>query len=298
MNSGLAFWGPFLVIFGAALLISVVQRYARDVCLMKFDSDHVLIQMKDAKWLWGKMEVHSKALELIYTRPIRTAAGYELLSRIFYEQNIADMLVLLRPEPAPGSPAHAEWVREMQRLRNPPFFRRMARDLRNLFNMLRNAFSESIALVIGVVKQRTAAGKIAGVDRHATEAGQKLLATIPASYEPILEHYLSQEVAVESYKDIANPGAGIIERVGVLAEYSDKFLFLRDVLLSEWIPAEALRTHDARDRFAVILPRSNSFVRHLARRPEPSAAVTAMTESASTGDSIPSAKHEDSLVSK
>lgn len=82
----------------------------------------------------------------------------------------------------------------------------------------------------------------------------------------------------------------------MLAEYSDKFLFLRDVLLSEWIPAEALRTHDARDRFAVILPRSNSFVRHLARRPEPSLAVSAMTQSTSTGDSPEFAKREDSLV--
>ena len=53
MNSGLAFWGPFLVIFGAALVISVVQRYARDICLMKFDDCHVLIQMKDGKWIWA-----------------------------------------------------------------------------------------------------------------------------------------------------------------------------------------------------------------------------------------------------
>jgi len=296
MNSSLAIWGPFLVIFGTALLISVVQRYARDICLLKFDGDHVLIQMKEGKWLWGTLEVHSKALELIYTRPVRTAAGSELLTRIFYEQNIAEMALMLRPEPAPGSPAHAAWVREMQRLRNPPLLRRMGRDLRNLFNMLRNAFSESIALVIGVVKQRTAAGKIAGVDRQATEAGQKLLATIPASYEPILEHYLSREVAVETYKDVANPGAGIIERVGVLAEYSDKFLFLRDVLLSEWLPAEALRAQDARDRFAIILPRSNSFVRHLARRADPSLAVSAMTQSASSGENTPVVKREDSLV--
>jgi len=289
MNSGLAFWGPFLVIFGAALLISVVQRYARDVCLMKFDSDHVLIQMKDAKWLWGKMEVHSKALELIYTRPIRTAAGYELLSRIFYEQNIADMLVLLRPEPAPGSPAHAEWVREMQRLRNPPFFRRMARDLRNLFNMLRNAFGESIAVVVGLVKQRTAVGKIAGADQKATEAGKQLLTAIPANYEPILEHYLSREVAVQTFKDMANPGAGFTERVGVLENYSDKFLLLRDVLLSEWLPADALREQDARDRFAILFPRSNSFVRHLARRTGRISTVSAMMNAVSASPELASA---------
>jgi hypothetical protein len=278
MNSSLAIWGPFLAIFGGALLVSVVQRYARDICLLNFDDEHVLVQMKDGKWLWGKLQVHSKALEMIYTRPVRTAAGYGLLTRIFYEQNIPDIAFLLRPEPAPGSAAYDAWAKEMQRLRHPPLIHRLARGLRNVFNMLRNAFSESVALVVGVVKQRTAVGKISGVDRHATEAGQKLLATIPASYEPILEHYLSREVAVETYRETANPNAGYIERVGVLAEYSDKFLYLRDVQITDSIPEAALRTHDARDRFAVVLPRTTSFVRHLAVRPDPSAAVVAMAE--------------------
>jgi small nuclear ribonucleoprotein (snRNP)-like protein len=266
MSSGLAFWGPFLVIFGAALVISVIQRYARDICLMKFDGCHVLIQMKNGRWVWGTLEVHSKALEIIYSQAERTATGGEMLTEIFYEQNVAEILIVLRPEPAPGSPAHEHWLREMKRLRNPPFFARLMRDLRNLFNMLRNAFGESIAVVVGIVKQRTAVGKIVGADQKATEAGKQLLMAIPASYEPILEHYLSREVAVESFKDMANLAAGVTERVGVLAEYSDKFILLRDVLLSEWLPAEALRDSDARDRFAVLLPRANSFVRHLARR--------------------------------
>ena len=278
MSSGLAFWGPFLAIFGAALIISVVQRYARDICLMKFDACHVLIQMKDGKWIWGRLEVHSKALEIVYLQPHRTAAGDEHLTRIFYEQNMADIALMLRPEPAPGSPSHARWLREMQRLRNPPFFRRVARDLRNLFIMLRNAFGESIALVVGVVKQRTAVGKIVGADVKATEAGKQLLTAIPASYEPILEHYLSREVTAESFKDMANPAAGISERIGVLAEYSDKFILLRDVLMSEWLPPDALRTEDACDRFAVLLPRTNSFVRHLARRTEPTKATQAMVQ--------------------
>jgi hypothetical protein len=234
--------------------------------------------MKDGKWIWGALEVHSKALEIIYGQPQRTAAGDERLSTILYEQNIADVVLLLRPEPAPGSSAHEHWLREMEKLRHPPFFRRIARDLRNLFNMLRNAFGESIAVVVGIVKQRTAVGKIAGADQKATEAGKQLLGAVPASYEPILERYLSREVAVESFKDMANPSAGISERVGVLEEYSDKFIMLRDVLASEWLPPDALRNEDARDRFAVLLPRTNSFVRHRARRPERMTAISAIAQ--------------------
>src|SRR4051812_43929214 len=112
MNSGLAFWAPFLVIFGTALIISVVQRYARDLCLKQFDGCHVLLQMKDGKWIWGTLEVHSKALEIIYGQPQRNAVGDEHLTTILYEQNIVDIVLLLRPEPARGSPAHEHWVRE------------------------------------------------------------------------------------------------------------------------------------------------------------------------------------------
>ena len=260
MNSGLAFWSPFLVIFGAALIISVVQRYARDTCLMKFHRCHVLIQMKDGKWIWGTLTIHSKALEITYCQSHRTAAGDEHLTQILYEQNMPDIALVLRPEPAPGSPEHDRWLRAMQRLRRPPLHRRAARNLRNLFNMLRNAFGESIAVVVGLVKQRTAVGKIAGADQKATEAGKQLLTAIPANYEPILEHYLSREVAVQSFKDMANLGAGFIERIGVLENYSDKFLLLRDVLLSEWLPAEALREEDARDRFACLVP-ARQFIR-------------------------------------
>jgi hypothetical protein len=276
MSSGVAFWGPFIVIFGAALIISVVQRYARDACLMKFHGCHVLIQMRDGRWHWGRLRVHSKALELIYVPPHRLVTGDEHLSRLFYEANITDIALMLRPEPGVGSPEHERWVREMRTLRNPGVVRRVARNVRNAFIMLRNAFGESIAIVVGIVKQRTTIGKIAGADQKATEAGKQLLTAIPASYEPILEHYLSREVATESSKDMANPAVGTTERIGVLEEYSDKFILLRDVLVSDALPDDAFRSQDAHDRFAVLLPRTSSFVRHLARRAERTAVSNAM----------------------
>ena len=49
----------------------------------------------------GRLKVHSKALEIIYLQPKRTAAGEEHLTRVFYEQNMADIALMLRPEPAP-----------------------------------------------------------------------------------------------------------------------------------------------------------------------------------------------------
>lgn len=266
MTSGLSFWGPFLAIFGAAIVLSVVQRYARDTCLMRLNGEHVIIQLKGARWVWGVLDVHSKALEIIYCEPRQLATGDHYLTQVLYEQNIAEITLMLRAEPSPGSPEYPRWVREMQRLRHPGLLARRKRDLRKLFSMLRNALSESIAVVVGIVKQRTAVGRIAGADIKATDTGQKLLTAIPASFEPILEHYRSRDVAVESFKDPANPGLGVITRIGVLDEYSDKFIVIRDVVATMEFPPEALRPDESSQRFTVLVPRSTSFVRHLARR--------------------------------
>jgi hypothetical protein len=96
-----------------------------------------------------------------------------------------------------------------------------------------------------------------------------------------------------------NPSAGVIERIGILAEYSDKFLYLRDVIFREPLPVEALRPHDARDRFAIILPRSNSFVRHLAHRPVASVAVNAMMPGRTSDASAPAPRpSEETLVGR
>lgn len=266
MTSGLSFWGPFLVIFGAAIVLSVVQRYARDICLMRLHGQHVIIQLRSGRWIWGLLDVHSKALEIVYCEPRAMASGHEYLTHVLYEQNIAEITLMLRPEPSPGSADYSRWVREMHKLRNPGIWARRRRDLRKLFNMLRNAFSESIAVLVGIVKQRTAVGRIAGADIKATDTGQKLLTAIPANFEPILEHYRGQDVAVETFMDVANPSLGILTRIGVLDEYSDKFLLIRDVVTAADFPPAALRPDDAPDRFAVLVPRTTSFVRHLARR--------------------------------
>jgi hypothetical protein len=257
---------PFIVIFGAGLIVSVIQRYARDICLLEFNGDYALVQMKSGRWIFGNIDVHSKALVIVYPDPLPGSEGEEHLTHILYEQNMGEITLILRPEPAPGSPEYERWMREIEKLRNPPLLRRVKRRLRNVFNMLRNAFSESIAAAIGIVKQRTAMGRIAGVDQKANEIGQKLLTSVPASYEPILEHYLSREVTVETVKDLANPAAGVLERTGVFEEYSDKFILIRDVFIKDGFPAEALRSEDAKHRFAVIVPRTTSAVRHLSRR--------------------------------
>jgi len=58
-----------------------------------------------------------------------------------------------------------------------------------------------------------------------------------------------------------------VEWGGLLQEYSDKFLLIRDAQITELPPVEGLRSQDRTDRFDVLLPRDLGFVRHLGSRP-------------------------------
>jgi hypothetical protein len=116
-------------------------------------------------------------------------------------------------------------------------------------------------MLVGVFKQKTPLSKIAGADLQATQVGQKLLTVIPNSYEPALELYLTRDVAVETIYD-----GQLQEQVGILQEYSDKFLLLSDVFFPELPEAQGLRERDGKSQFTVIFPRKQAVVRHAIQR--------------------------------
>ena len=120
-------------------------------------------------------------------------------------------------------------------------------------NTLRDAVSQSIGMILGTLKTKTAIGKIAGADKSAGEISSTLLGTVPNAYEPMLEKYLSRKVVVEIVEN-----GEVIEYTGLLQEYSEKYLFLRDVAFNPEIKFET----PLPDRFDIIFLRKKALVRH------------------------------------
>ncbi|MBK1877790.1 hypothetical protein [Pelagicoccus mobilis] len=250
-------WAPIGLLFLSAIAGVVIERHRRDACLKEFDGDFVILKMKDGRSVWGVMKVFPKCIELVYDSPQAMGLGRSKSSYVLYDKKIADIDRIIRPAPSEGTSEREEWDEEVADLKFTSFFEKIGRSLRNLYGMLRDAFSQSVGMLIGMAKQRSAAlQKVSGADRHATEVGQSLLEILPNAYEPILEKYRGALVVLESLEE-----GEVQETLGVLEDYTVGNLLIRAVdIRAEDVP-EGLKDRGFRVG-DVIFPRSRAVVRH------------------------------------
>jgi hypothetical protein len=216
------------------------------------------VRLKDGRWILGELRVFSNALEIRYREPDRIAGDHQKLSYILYEENLQNLDKIVRLSPRAGTPEYDLWRKEIQRVKQPSFGSRAARRLRNAFNILRDAFAQSVPLVFGAVKKRTVLGRVPLPDDRVTDVSKSLFLVVPNAFEPILESYRGKSVVVEKF------GPTIQEHVGLLQEYTAKYILARDVRLLEDLPADGRVRVLPTDEFDVIFPRHSHLVRHLA----------------------------------
>ena len=249
----LDFWLPMILLFTAATVTAIAARRKRDRCLKYFNREPVMVLMQSGKWLWGRFIAYPKAMELVFEQPSRDETGQIKASYVLYTPEVDGIKKIIQPPPDAGTKAHERWQNEIKRIANPSLLRRFRRWLWNIFNTLRDAISQSLGMVIGSMKKATPMGSVSGADKRAGEIGNTLLGTVPNSYEPVLEKYLSKQVIVEMLEDDR-----IVEFAGLLQEYSGKYLLLRNVA---YHPDVDIGT-SLPDRFDIIFPRAKALVRH------------------------------------
>ncbi|MEW6158394.1 MAG: hypothetical protein AB1813_13245 [Verrucomicrobiota bacterium] len=256
----LAFWLPLILIFASALVAGIVKRYTKDPCLKRFQGDQVHVRLKDGRWISGCLRVYSNCLEVGLDPAPNEAAPFEKLSYVLYEHNLDSIDRILRPSPAEGTRERTIWERDIQKLLQPSLLHRLQRRIRNLFNMLRDAVAQSITILFGAVKKKTKLGTLPMDEGKVGEIGRSVISVVPNSYEPILERYLGRPVIVES----PAPENKIHEQIGVLQEYSAKYILVRDVDHLADLPPLS-RTGVVATAFDVVFPRPANTVRYLAQ---------------------------------
>ena len=254
-----ALWIPILVLFGTALITAFVRRHSKDPCLKLIENSYVFIQLKNGKWIWGNLCVYSNALELLYLNGEEYNGEYLKKSYIFYEQNLDNIARIVRPAPAPGTELHEHWLRDLHRIQNPNLYRTFHRKLRNSVNMLRDAFAQSFVMIFGAVKKTKFLTGVNIGDDKVGEVGRSLVNAVPNAYEPILEKYLGSRVVVETLE-----GDKVLEQVGVLQEYSAKYVLARSVEYLQALPPQVQGPLRDETRFDVVFPRQMNSVRHRA----------------------------------
>jgi hypothetical protein len=266
MNYTLVFWVPILILFLSTAIGAIIKNRSRDICLKAFDTNFVLIKTTEEKWYWGGLAVFSNSLELVFRGEDRTDQGFAKLSYIFYEPELNNIAWVIRPVLS-GNPAVIErWQAEIRTLLHRTRKQKVSRKARNLFNIFRDAFTQSIGLLVGLFKAKSKLIQAPLVEQQTNDIGKTLLQVVPNAYEPVLEKYIGRQVIIESIK----PGV-LPEHITVLEEYSDKFILVRDVKPRFQLPPEVADLC-ASGYFDAIFSRRVALIRHLAsslqRNPE------------------------------
>lgn len=254
-----AFWLSILLLFVITALGTIFQRRAKDPCLKKFNGQFVLVQLKTGRWVWGRLCVYAKSLELLFDKPNPDPKGHTELSYLLFEAMLPQIQVILHPTPPSNTTDFFEWQRSLNRLTRPNGWERMRRTCRNLYNTLRDAFSNSIGILVGRLRTLHPAVAVPGADQQITSVGQMLVSSVGNSYEPILEKYLGREVVAEILWQ-----EKWTEHVGILEEYSEKYLLVRDIHLH--LEDASFDLHNFGEHFDIAFPRAHSVIRHLASR--------------------------------
>jgi len=229
----LAFWLPLILLFLSALLGAVIKRRSCDHCLKKFNGQKVLFPFQDGEWICGKLEVFAQGVEL---QSVGDSVIDELKirSRIIHSLEVDKIPFFIRQAPDPDTRLWVLWKKERERLLHPPLRDRIKRSVLNSFNMLRDSFGQAFRAIIGTMSKDTRLGKAKDSEKRFQEMQSNLTEMVPNAWEPILEKYLGQRVAIE--REIEGT---IYSESGILEDYSSKYLLLRDVCISE----PALKEH-------------------------------------------------------
>lgn len=248
-----------LIVFATTAIGAVLQRRARDPCLKQFHGRRVFLRLKSGRWIWGRLQVYSKSLEIVYEQPNSKGNAPRELSYFLFEDILPEIQVLLTPWSEEQHAGSHRWPREVDRAMIRSARSGIRRSLRNIYNTLRDAFSQSIGVIIGQVRARNPAALLGGADQKLTSTGQLLVTAGNNAYEPILEKYLGEPVVTEMLC-----GEKRLDHVGLLEEYSEKYILLQGARPSADL-APPPETGPIR-RADMIFPRAHSVVRHLAER--------------------------------
>ena len=254
----LAFWLPLFLLFFSALLGALIKRRSCDHCLKKFAGKEVLIELDSEHWISGELQVFAQGIELIM--PDEKVTPFSSVhSRIIHSSEVEKIPLFIRQAPDPDTRSGVEWHKEREKLLNPPFFKCFQRASLNSYNMLRDSFAQALKAIVGTVSKDTRLGKTKDADKRLLDMQNNLTDMVPNAWEPILEKYRGRVVAVER-----KSSTGEVYESGILEDYSNRFLLLRDVKISD---PEILSGLDACGRcksnvYDVLYSRSQTILRY------------------------------------
>jgi hypothetical protein len=225
------FFVTLLFVFVTAIITTIVTKWSKDKCLKFFHGYHVTLERSRGHVTWGDLKVFSAGVELVFDHPYVDYRGQKKSSFLIYQQELDQMvLTILRYHDELQPHFQERRRRHVLRTFNPGPLRRWWRNIRNLFNMLRDAFNAAIGAAVGQYQRLNPASAILGSQAGSvTQFGQTLIGKFAGNaFEPLLEQYIGQPVILE-VADPIDPNNQTVQYTGYLADYTQNFIAIFNV---------------------------------------------------------------------
>lgn len=212
------------IIFLGALFSNILKWHNKDRVLKDLQKFHSTFEMQDGKRIWGKTQIYSNGMELMFSRDARNSTGDPVTSYIFYHDDIDRIRAIYRNHSELSVENQARRKKEVDSVSQPSFIRVFYRKLRIVFNMFNDAIGEAFSVFLSRMKGGAMGSTLLNTQSdYLKKLGTTALSVVGNAHDPIMERYINCRVVVSINDDVRKD-----EFCGFLKEYSSAWMSIVD----------------------------------------------------------------------
>ncbi len=239
----------FSIILVSALTIfsTVMATLKRDKLLKDLAGHLVTIELQNGSRYRGRLRVESEGVEVVAEK---ADDGPEKVSYLLRKDEYKDIHALIRYHDFLTDREKEAREAEVDSVYHPSIGMRLKRRLRNIVNEMKRVASEAFSIVFGKIKDSFNVGS----RQYSTEvekAGQEMVSyATEATYDALIDKLIGTRVVAWVHSKQ--------EYVGVLKDYTSKFIELLDVNYSNDWRITMKRGHSSRHQRGLILKKDGN----------------------------------------
>ena len=217
-------------VFLSALVGFFAKTRAVDKCLKHFLGFWVCIEQNTGQLIQGTMRLYSTGIEMEFSQPQHDKElQLDRYSQILYKNEFSNIQLIYRYQDQLTEENQKKREKDIRRSYKPGIYKKFCRSFRNVLGSFRDAFSQSLSILLGQVKKiGPGATILKGQEKRLTTIGSEIIGYAGNTYDPILENHIGRKVVVE-----ISQGEKKQQYCGIFKEYSPEFLEILNIAVHQ-----------------------------------------------------------------
>lgn len=214
-----------LLLIIAVFIVGVISKARnKDRCLKHFKNHLVSIENIRGKIITsGILKIKSTGIKIIFPKQKEIENKYKQSTYLIYKYEFDQLQSIIINLENLNERGKKIRNKKFSIIRKPGFFRKIIRNIRNIFNSLKESFIEvmNISLSYITTKQATV---LKPHDQYVKNLNTELMESMGISHDPLIEKYIGKYVIFELLK-----GNEKIILKGILYDYTKKFIEILNI---------------------------------------------------------------------